>query len=154
VVFSGTLPKFSGAGAIDNCPAAVPVPVKGTACADPEMNMLPPSVPADCGANLTFSVTLCPPFKVRGNEAPLNENPLPYTVAFVNVIFQVLGLVNTRGMVAVDPAATWPNDIAAGVMVRDSLVTPFPLRSMTSVAFDAVLDNLMLPLVHPVSLGV
>ena len=58
VVFSGTLPKLSGAGAMVNWPDAVPVPFSGMESVGPVANRLPPSSPADCGAKVTFTVTL------------------------------------------------------------------------------------------------
>jgi hypothetical protein len=80
VVPSATSPKFSDAGAMVNWLEAVvvPVPVRGMAAiAGPETSKLPPVMPADFGEKVTFSVTLCPAPRIKGNVAPLIENSLP-----------------------------------------------------------------------------
>ena len=78
------LPKFRVAGVMVNCPgagaaAAVPVPVKTTfsSIPGPATKTLPPTRPAACGVNVTFNVTLCPRFRVKGKLGPLTENSLP-----------------------------------------------------------------------------
>ena len=64
-----------------DCPAVVvvvvPVPLRGTSRLALETKRLPPLVPADGGAKVTFTVILCPAFKVMGNAGPLTENPPP-----------------------------------------------------------------------------
>jgi hypothetical protein len=73
------LPKFSGAGAMDNCPAAVviPVPLRDTLGlfeallvneSDPE------TVPVALGLKDTLYVLFCPAEIVTGKEAPTNAN--------------------------------------------------------------------------------
>jgi len=127
----------------------VPVPVRGTVSATPETNRLPPTVPADCGVKLTFNVTLCPAFRVKGNEAPLTENPLPVVWAAPRVRFQERSFVSTTGTVELDPVATGPNGTVEGLAIRDVLVTPPPRTSSTRVAFEAVLENWTVPTVDP-----
>lgn len=72
-----TLPKLTNAGVTLSCPNAgggvVPVPLRGTFTLGPVTKRSPPLVPADCGAKVRFTVTLCPPFKVMGNAGPLTE---------------------------------------------------------------------------------
>ena len=79
-----TLPKFSVAGVTDNCPAAVPVPDRGTDKFgfDPldTTAMLPLTAPAEVGAKVALKVKLCPGVKVSGGLIPLTLKPLPVTV--------------------------------------------------------------------------
>jgi hypothetical protein len=74
-----TLPKFSGAGAMDNCPAVgvVPVPLRGTPGlleallvndSDPE------TVPLPVGIKDTLYALLCPAGIVNGKEGPTRAN--------------------------------------------------------------------------------
>jgi hypothetical protein len=73
------LPKFSGAGAMDNCPAAVviPVPLRDTLGlfeallvneSDPE------TVPVALGLKDTLYVLFCPAEIVTGKKAPTKTN--------------------------------------------------------------------------------
>jgi hypothetical protein len=79
VVPTVTSPKFSGAGATDNCPAVVvvPVPLRGTLGlleallvndSDPE------TVPLPVGVKDTLYDLLCPAEIVNGKEAPIRTN--------------------------------------------------------------------------------
>ena len=78
---------------------------------------------------MRFTVTVCPPFKVRGNAGPLRVNPLP--VACQADIFTLQGRVlrSTIGTVEDDPTATWPNETLAGLATTASLVVPRPSES-------------------------
>lgn len=60
----------------------------------------------------------------------------------------------TRGKVELLPVTTEPKDKIAGLAVTASLVTPEPSTVRESVGFEALLVKLMVPLVHPVILGV
>ena len=64
-----------------------------------------------------------------------------------------LEFVITTGKVECPPVATDPKKSAAGLAVADSLVTPPPPTGSTSVGFDALLVNVIVPPVHPVALG-
>jgi len=127
----------------------VPVPVRGTVSATPETNRLPPTVPAEWGVKLTINVTLCPAFRVKGNEAPLTENPLPVVWAAPRVSFQERSFVSMTGTVELDPIATGPNGTVEGLAIRDSLLTPPPRTSSTRLAFEALLENWTVPTVDP-----
>lgn len=122
-----TLPKFSGTGATTNWPAAVPVPVRGT-FSERELatKRFPPTVPCDCGVNVTLKVTLCPAARVKGRAGPLVENPLPVVVIAERVKSPERAFVSTTGTVALVPIATLPNDAMEGLAVTASLLTPVP----------------------------
>src|SRR5580704_12910729 len=122
--------------------------------AGPETTRLPPVRPADCGAKVTFTVTLCPAARVKGMVGPLTENPLPAICSAVRVTFQERSLVSTTGTVEFVPIATGPNTTIAGLAVRDSLLTPVPPTSSCSVGSDALLENRIAPPVQPVTVGV
>jgi len=159
VVPFGTLPKFREAGVIVSCPgvvAAVPVPTRGMASAGPGINRPPPVRPADFGAKVTFTVTLCPRARVKGNASALVliENSPPTVCNGHSVRAQGRAFVSTIGRVDLAPIATCPNDSAEGLAVTDSLFTPVPPTSSTSIAFDALLENLIVLPVHLSEVGV
>ncbi len=120
----------------------------------PETNRLPPVVPADCGAKATFTTRLCPAPRVKGNEGPLIENPLPVVCSPETVTPQGRSFVSTTGTVKMVPIATWPNDTIEGLAVTDWLIKPVPPTLSWRVAFDALLENLIVPPVHPSAVGV
>ena len=142
-----------------SCPAAAPafpVAMRGMASAGPGIYRLPPVVPTDRGAKVTFRVTLCPRPRVKGNVPPLVliENSLPAVCNGHSVTFQGRAFVSTIGRVELAPIATCPNDTAAGLAVTDSPVTPVPPTSSVSVAFEASLASLIVPPVHLSAMGV
>ncbi len=111
-------------------------------------------MPAAWGAKVTFTVTLCPGSKVKGSVGPLTENPLPDVPSFDMVKFEEREFVSTTGTVELVPIATWPNDTLEGLEVPHSLRVPAPETATASVSFDALLEKLMVPYVHPVIVGV
>ena len=124
-----TLPKFTDAGVMFSCPtrvAVAPVPLRGTFTLGPLTKRSPPVVPANCGAKVRFTVTLCPPFKVIGNVGPLTENSLPVIWKAYNFVFQLRVLVSTTGNVDFAPTVTWPNETLAGLLPKLLLVAPVP----------------------------
>lgn len=77
-----TLPRPSVLGVTLSCPApAVPVPDRGIVRVGLDavevMVTLPLTVAADCGANVTAKVALCPAVRVTGALIPLKLNPVP-----------------------------------------------------------------------------
>jgi len=70
------------------------------------------------------------------------------------VTFQDRAFVSTTGTVELVPIATWPNDTIEGLAVTDSLVSPEPPTSSLRLAFDEPLENLILPPLHPIAVGV
>jgi len=52
------------------------------------------------------------------------------------------------------PIATWPNDTIEGLAVTASLLTPVPLTSSPRIASAVLLENLIVPPVHPIAVGV
>jgi hypothetical protein len=102
---------------------------------------------------VTFSVTLFPPPRVKGDVAPLIENSLPAVCSADRVTFQVRAFVSTIGRVELAPIATCPNDTVEGLTVTASLLTPAPASSSLRAAFDALLENLIVPPVHPSAVG-
>jgi hypothetical protein len=124
------------------------------ASAGPETNRLPPVVPADCGAKATFTVRLCLGLRVKGSEGPLIENPPPVVWSAERVTLQERAFVSTTGTVDMVPIATWPNDTIEGLAVTGSLLTPVPATSRRRAAFEALLENLIVPPVHPIAVGV
>jgi hypothetical protein len=163
VVPSFTLPKLTSVGARVKEPTVgfgvgvgaglgvppPPVPERGTVSATLETYRLPPTVPADRGAKLTFNVTLCPELRVKGNEAPLTENPLPVVLALWRVRLKGRSFLSTTGTVELAPIATEPNGTVEGLAIRDTLVVPPPRTSSTKLAFAALLENWMVPTVNP-----
>jgi hypothetical protein len=111
-------------------------------------------MPADCGAKVTFNVTLCPAPRVKGIVGPLTENPLPLVRSADRVTFQERAFVSTTGRVELLPIATWPNDTIGGLAVTDSVLTPSPPTSSQRLGFDALLENLIVAPVHPTAVGV
>jgi hypothetical protein len=111
-------------------------------------------MPADCGAKVTFNVTLCPAPRVKGNVGPPIENPLPDVPTPERVTVQERPFLSTTGTVELAPIATWPNDRLEGVAVTASLLTPVPATSIARVAFDALLENLTVPTFHFIDVGV
>jgi hypothetical protein len=102
---------------------------------------------------VTFNVTLFPASRVKGNEAPLIENPLPVVRAAVRVNFPEPSFVSTTGTVELVPIGTWSNDTVEGLALKDSLSTPSPPTSSTRVGFEALLENVTVPLVCPSAVG-
>ena len=129
----------------------MPVPVRGMASAGPEINRLPPTVPADCGANATFNVTLCPTPRVKGKVGPLIENPLPDVWIAQRFTFQERAFVSTTGTVDVDPIATLPNDTIEWLAVTAWAFSLVPPTLRLAVA--TLLVNLIVPPVHPIVVG-
>jgi len=80
VVPTGTLPKFSGAGAIANWPGAGAVPLPESDSGVPELDALlaserePDTVPLACGVKATLNEAFWPAASVMGKEAPLSTN--------------------------------------------------------------------------------
>ena len=105
---------------------------------------------------MTFTVTLCPRARVKGNVPALVliENSPPAVCNGHSVRFQGRAFVSTIGRVELAPIATCPNDTAAGLAVTDSLVTPVPPTSSISVGFEASLKSLIVPPVHLRAVGV
>jgi hypothetical protein len=128
--------------------------VSGTFNAGPNTNRLPPTVPADCGAKATLKVTLCPTANAKGNVGPLTENAAPVACTAEIVIFDVRAFVITTGSVPLAPIITCPKESIAGLAVTGSLFTPIPPRFTSKLGFDALLENLTVPPVHPVAAGV
>src|SRR5277367_743292 len=70
-----TLPKFSGAGAIDNCPLALaPVPVSGMVTPPFGKIRLALAAPPACGLNVTLKVRVCFGASTIGRFNPLVVN--------------------------------------------------------------------------------
>jgi 1-acyl-sn-glycerol-3-phosphate acyltransferase len=124
------LPKFTDAGVMVSCPTAgggvVPMPLRGTFTLGPVTKRSPPLVPAACGANVRFTVTLCPPLKLIGSAGPLSENPLPVIWKAYSFVFEERVLVSTTATVDFAPTLTWPNETLAGLLFKLSRVAPVP----------------------------
>jgi hypothetical protein len=76
-----TLPKLRLVGFEPSAPAATPAPDNGTlrvgVGAFEVIVTLPLAFAADCGANVTLKLVLCPAASVIGAVIPLNANPVP-----------------------------------------------------------------------------
>jgi hypothetical protein len=68
--------------------------------------------------------------------------------------FEEREFVSTTGTVELVPIATGPNDTLEGLDVPHSVRVPAPDTASTSVGFDALLEKLIVPYDHPVSVGV
>jgi hypothetical protein len=128
VVPTASAPNVNGAGAMINWPvaAAVPVPASGMAKAGPETNRLPALIPVDCGAKVTFNVTLCPVPNLMGKVGPLSEIPAPVVWRPKSVTAHDRAFVSTTGTVALVPIATCPNDTIEGLAVTAAPLMPEP----------------------------
>lgn len=103
---------------------------------------------------MTFTVTLWPGCRVMGSAGPFTENPLPNVPSFDIVKLEEREFVSTTGTVELVPITTWPNDTLEGLEVPHSLRVPAPATASASVSFDALLEKLIVPYVHPVIVGV
>jgi hypothetical protein len=77
-----TLPSPRVVGVTESCPlAAVPIPDSGIDSVELEafevMVTLPLALAADCGANVTVKLVLCPAVSVIGAVIPVKLNPVP-----------------------------------------------------------------------------
>ncbi len=66
---------------------------------------------------------------------------------------QVRVLLSTTATVELDPTATWPNEMLAGLATRLSLVVPEPPSSNANCVFEALLVIVVFPPAHPVAVG-
>ena len=80
-----TLPKLRLDGFAVTAPAVTPVPDSETLSVglDPLLMIarFPLAAPADCGANVTLNVALCPAGRVSGMLNPVKPKPAPVAVA-------------------------------------------------------------------------
>jgi hypothetical protein len=152
---TSTLPKLSVAGLTPSWPLVVlvPVPLSGMFTLGPETNTLPPTSPADFGANATVSETLWPELRTTGKVAPLTEYPLPVVWIPLRVTFQVAEFFRTNESLLVEPTATCPNERLAGLGVIDSELTPFPPTDSRRVGVDELLVNVTVAPAQPLFVG-
>jgi hypothetical protein len=79
-----TLPKLRLVGFDPSAPGVTAVPDNGIVRVGFEaldvMVKLPLALPADCGANVTVKVALCPAVSVTGAVIPLRLKPVPLIV--------------------------------------------------------------------------
>jgi hypothetical protein len=108
-----TLPKFKLPGLPVSWPAPTPVPVKETVAVlfefgeplprdlffgtEHAKERLPVMLPPDCGAKVVVRLTLCPGASIAGTLSPLKLNPVPASVAWEIVRFELAVLVRTTG---------------------------------------------------------
>jgi len=150
-----TLPKFSGAGAIDNCPPALePVPVSGMVTPPFGKTMLPLAAPPAGGLKITLNVRVWFGVRSMGRLKPLVLNPLPVISTWVTRMYVAPELVTETGSVKVFPTGTLPNDKAAGFGVKDSLAEPTPPTPTCSVELVALLVNRIVPSTQATVVGV
>src|ERR1035441_848282 len=105
---------------------AVPLPTRGMASPAPARNRLPLVVPADCGAKVTFNVTLWPAASLIGYLPPAARQSASVVCRAQKVPSQERAFVITTGTVVLVPNATWPNDTVEGLAVTASLARPVP----------------------------
>ena len=79
------------------------------------IEQLPEAFPAAVGAKLTVNVKLLLGDKVNGRDAPPTAKPEPLTVAWEMVTATLPELVTLKLWLLVDPTATFPKVIAAGL---------------------------------------
>jgi hypothetical protein len=154
LVPAGTLPKLRLAGLAVSCPEATPIAFRGMASLAPEIKRLPAIVPDDPGEKATSNVTLCPPFKVKGNVTPLTENPEPVVCVAKSVTFHGRVFVSTTGTVDVLPSGVLPKETVEGLAVTATLFTPEPATGSGRIEFAASLINLIMPPFQPSVVGV
>lgn len=103
---------------------------------------------------MTVNATLCCPLSFNGNVAPLIENSLPKICMAVMVTAQCRAFVRTRGRLELPPTGTWPNDRVDGEAVTAWLSTPLPPVCTLTVELGPLPENLIIPPVQPVVVGV
>lgn len=130
------------------------MPVKGTHNPGPVRNALPPAKPADVGVNVTVSATLCPALRVKGNVAPLTENALPVVCSAVIFTARDRAFVSTSGKLALPPTVVCPKERLDGLAVTAWLSTPVPPICQVRAELEMLLENSIVPGIHPVVAGV
>lgn len=93
---------------------------------------MPLKLPADCGANVTLKVTLCPAPRVAGSVIPETLKPVP--VAATPVICALAPPVFLIVSVCVEfcPTSTFVNVTVVGFAVSVAGTNPNPPRGMSS----------------------
>jgi hypothetical protein len=79
---------------------------------------LPVVAPAAVGSNWTFSVAVCPGFRVRGKVIPETEKPVPDTVAELTLTGAVPADVRVTGCVAFELSTTLPKVTLPALMLN------------------------------------
>ena len=148
-----TLPKLRLEGLAVNCTeAATPVPlnaiVPGELDALLTSEMLPVTLPADCGSNCALNVMLCPGGSVTGTESPPMVKPAPETWACEIVRLALPEFVKRMVCELVVPSDTLPKLTLLGFMLICPLWDPAPLPlSATFTELLPLLLRAILPLV-------
>jgi hypothetical protein len=139
---------------------AAPVPASVTVAGEfPAVLLivtLPPAAPAAFGANVAFSVRLCPAFNVTGEVPPVTTNgpetPTELTVIAPEPLFETVMDCAELELLT----GSIPKLKLLGEMVRFPSVgveAPVPVRETTEGEFSAVLLIVKLPLAAPDALG-
>src|SRR5580692_8771264 len=128
VVPTATSPKFSVAGAIASSGllTPMPVPVNAMSWFGPKTRELPPTGPTAFGSKVTSNFSSFPAGRLKGNVAPLTENPKPTVCKPVTVTFFGPVLVNTVVNLELAPTSTLPKERFRGLTVTASPVAPLP----------------------------
>src|ERR1700733_4288343 len=154
LVPTATLPKLSVAGIIPRCGLLTPKPVNGISSCGPATKEPPPVGPTACGLKVMSNFNFCPAARVKGNVAPLTENPSPCVCKLERVTLDGLVLVNTTGNFELAPITTSPNTTLRGLTVTPSRATPVPSNGTVRIRSVALLTKVSAPPIRPFAVGV
>ncbi len=152
-----TLPKLMLVGLAVKSPDVTAVPDSGMfkvgSCAFETTATFPLKLPADCGANVTENVTLCPAATVTGTVIPETLNPVPLgvtavIVALVPPVFLIVSVCEE-----LVPTCTLVKVMLVGLAVRLAGETPCPERAISSSGAPLIVKTTF-PVTEPVTDGV
>src|SRR5271170_609195 len=131
VVPTATSPKLSVAGrmASSGLLAPMPMPVNAMSRFGPKTRELPPTGPNVCGLKVTSKLSAFPAGRVKGNVAPLTENPVPTVCKPAMITFFGPVLVNTAVNFELAPTSTLPKARFRGLAVTAWLAVPPPANA-------------------------
>ena len=136
----------------------VPVPLRLTRLVLPEAELLenvsvPDAAPVVVGSNCTWIVTAMDGFRVTGNVAPVNVNPVPVMLAPLTVTGAVPDEVRVTGWLTVVPTGSLPKLTLLAFSVNCGVV-PVPVRlTVLVLPFDELLEMVIVPLAAPATVG-
>ncbi len=151
-----TLPKLILVGLAVKSPDVTAVPDSGMfkvgSCAFETTATFPLKLPADCGANVTENVTLCPAPTVTGTVIPETLNPVPLgvtavIVALVPPVFLIVSVCEEFV-----PTCTFVNVMLVGLAVSVAGVTPVPESGIPMFAEPLTVSDIV-PLLAPAAVG-
>jgi hypothetical protein len=130
------------ASAIDIPPALLPIVMEPTA------------LPVAAGANVTFSVAVCPGVNTELASAPLALNPAPFTVTLESVTFALPAFVTVTACELLLPTNTLPKSRLLALAVNSAVAAvALPVAEITSGELGASLFSETEPVTFPAAVG-